>query len=496
MHKYTLYLLFIGLVLSLPVLGQSAADALRFSQMERHGGARNIGVNGTLGALGADFGVLSTNPAGLAAFRKSELMFTTALQTTRFEARLSGNPSNEFQTERINRIHIPNFGLVIAHRPTSSRWKTFNVGLGLNQIVNYRQQMFYEGRSAGTITQRFLEQANGLALNELEDFEGGLAYDASAIYNPDANNIYTSDFEIVPGREGAVMKNEAINRKGYLNELQLAFASNYDDKLYTGITIGIPILNYEEQRSYSEIDNLDTIPFFDKLNFNQNLSTSGTGINVKLGFIYRASQAFRVGGAVHTPTLYSLTDNYQNTLDYNYTVNDTPALGSAESPEGVFDYRLSTPWRMLGNMGFIMGKSGFISAEVEWVDYSTAAFNFTHEATNAQFREAQRAVNSDIENQFRDALNVRVGGEYVYNIFRFRAGYGLSGTEYAEDNLLSRSWSAGLGIRENSFYLDLGFRRFIREETYIPYTTSAAPELEVRTKRVQDLFALTLGLKI
>lgn len=496
MKKYTLYLILFGVVASFSSFGQSASDALRFSQMERHGGARNIGVNGTLGALGADFGVLSTNPAGLAAFRKSEIMFSTALQSTRIEARLSGDATNEFLSERTNRIHIPNFGLVIAHRPTASRWKMFNVGLGLNQIANYRQQIFYEGRSEGTITQRFLEQANGLMLNELDNFEGGLAYDASAIYNPDANNIYTTDFEIVPGRDSFVRKNEAINRKGYLNELQLAFASNYDDKIYTGITIGIPILNYEEQRSYSEIDDMDTIPFFDKLNFNQNLSTSGTGINVKLGFIYRASQAFRVGGAVHTPTFYSLTDNYQNTLDYNYTVNGNAALGQAQSPEGVFDYRLSTPWRMLGNMGFIMGKTGFISAEIEWVDYSTSTFNFTSEATNAEFREAQRAVNTDIENQFTDALNVRVGGEYVVNIFRLRAGYGLSGTEYAGDDLWSRSWSAGLGIRERNFYIDLGFRRFIREEVYIPYATSAAPELKVRTKRVQDLFALTLGLKI
>jgi hypothetical protein len=144
----------------------------------------------------------------------------------------------------------------------------------------------------------------------------------------------------------------------------------------------------------------------------------------------------------------------------------------------------------------IFAKNGFLTAEIEYTDYSTAAFNFTRQASSPALRDAQRLVNNEIQNNLRDALHFRLGGELTQNIFRFRAGLGFSGTEYAGDNAWAASWSAGFGIREDNFYLDLGYRRMIREEGYIPYQTSMAPQLNVNTKRVQDLMVLTLGIKI
>lgn len=490
--------LFILLVLGAQahLVAQSVSDALRFSRFEPNGGARYIGVMGSMGALGADFGVMSSNPAGLASFRKSELVLTAGLYVNRSEATLLGNDQNLMNTDRVNRFVVPNFGLVISHSPIGSSWKTFNVGIGLQQLANYRQQVYWEGLAPGTITDRFLELANGLTLNQLDDFEAGLAYDVTAILGPDANNFYSSDFELVPGSSAAVRKSQDIIRRGYMNELQLAFSSNYDDKLYTGITVGIPILSYHEEKVYAEFDDNDAVPYFNSLLFEENVSSSGTGINLRLGFIYRANQMVRVGGAVHTPTWYSITDDYHNRLTYNYTDNQSPFERTSRSPDGVFDYRLATPWRLLANLGLIFAKNGFLSAEIEYTDYSTAAFNFTRQASSPALRDAQRLVNNEIQNTLRDAVHFRLGGEITQNIFRFRAGIGFSGTEYAEGDMWAASWSAGFGIRENNFYLDLGFRRMIREEGYIPYQTSMAPQLNVNTKRVQDLMVLTLGIKI
>ena len=75
-----------------------------------------------------------------------------------------------------------------------------------------------------------------------------------------------------------------------------------------GATVGVPFINYEEQKIYEEeeLEGADAVPFFNSLNFQEDISTSGVGINLKLGMIYRINQMFRLGAAVHTPTAFSL----------------------------------------------------------------------------------------------------------------------------------------------------------------------------------------------
>ena len=76
--------LFVGLLfftLSLPA--QNSFDALRYSTFQVGGTARSIGAGGALGALGADFSVLSTNPAGLGWYRKGEFVLSPTFYNAR-----------------------------------------------------------------------------------------------------------------------------------------------------------------------------------------------------------------------------------------------------------------------------------------------------------------------------------------------------------------------------------------------------------------------------
>lgn len=478
------------------VQAQTASDALRFSRLDRNGGARHISVMGSLGALGADFGVVSSNPAGLATFRRSEFFFTPGLYHTGTEARLLGG-SNGIGSEGSIRFHVQNGGFVKAAHDESASWKAVNFAIGFTQLANYNEKLYWDGYEDGSVTDRWRELADGIAPDALDEFEAGPAWDAGAIYDPEGKNFYVTDFDqAVPGASRLVEKRQYIDRKGYQNELQFALAGNYLHKLFLGAAVGVPLLQFEEFRSYEETDLRDTIPFFNSLVWDEELQTSGVGINLRLGIAYRPFQALRLGVAVHTPTVLALTDDYSKKLTYSFIEGGQSRTLEGSSPQGVFDYRLRTPWRLLADAGYIVGKSGFLSAEVEWVDYSSASFNFTPDVSSAEYREAERKVNRAIAESFRGALQVRFGGEWSWNIFRFRGGLGLFGTEYANDTAWSRAWSAGLGIREESFYIDLGFRRQIREEGLVPYETSAAPELFVNTRQVRDLFALTLGIKL
>lgn len=490
-------ILFIAVACAIPFfsIGQTASDALRFSRLERNGSARNLGVMGSIGALGADWGALSTNPAGIASFRGSELSLTPGFYMIGTDGRLLGD-NNPIFNERPGRFNIQQFGFVIASTNNSGNWKAVNFGIGLTQLANFRQDIYFEGLADGSVVDRFLELADGIHPDDLDAFEAGPAYETGAIYSPDSNNFYSTDFLLVPtGYSKGVRKAQDISRKGYINELQISFGGNYDNMLYLGAGIGVPLLSFKERKFYTETDEMDTIPFFNHLAWSENLSTSGFGVNLKLGILFRPVQAFRLGVAIHTPTAYGLTDDYSKSLTYSFTVQNQEVKTTSESPKGVFDYRLSTPWRFIANSGIVIGRMGFITGEMEYVDYGAARFNFTPEVTNASLTAQARRVNNNIRDSYRGALNLRFGGEIAYKIFRFRAGIGFSGTEYANDNVWSRSWSAGAGIRENNFFMDLAYRRAIRNEGYIPYATSEAPELFVNTSTQQDLLALTLGIK-
>jgi hypothetical protein len=477
-------------VLTGGLLAQTASDALRFSTMDVGGTARTIGINGAVNALGADYSVLSTNPAGAAAFRRSEFTFSPAISTTQVTSTLQGDKDNFGSVEDRSKFNLSNVGFVFVSRPSSSRWRTVNFGIGLNRIADFHANYFYTGQSAGSITDRWVELADGLTPDQLDAFEAGPAYDVGAIFNPFSydNTLYTNDF----GPDEVVNKSQLVRTTGAINELVFTLAGNYEEKLMIGATVGVPFVRYEETKEYRETDEENANPTFNELTLNEYLRTTGTGINLKLGFIYRPIQMFRIGGAVHTPTSYSLEDQYDSFVEYDF--GSGPFM--AESPDGFYEYRLATPWRVIGSTAFIFGKTGFLSADVEWVDYSSAAFNF-NSGLSLDDQAFEQELNDQILQAYQSAINIRVGGEVAFDILRLRIGYGYLGSPYADDSSSAgQTISGGIGIREQNFFLDLGYQHHTFGETYVPYLVAAANSQAVTNDFLRQKFVLTFGFKL
>ena len=480
----------VTLAISFGLSAQTAFDILRFSQFDVGGTARTVGIGGGIGALGADFSVLSTNPAGLAAFRRSELTLTPTLYTSRVTSTLDGAATNlGFNEERSN-FNFNNLGLVLAHRPTGSKWSTVNFGIGMNRLANFYETFSYSGTSTGSITDRFVELADGFTADELDNFEAGIAYEVGAIFNPDSDpTFYNNDF--LPGEQ--VDKAQIVRTEGSINELLFSFAGNYEEKLMLGLTMGVPFLDFNEVKTYTETDDENRNPIFNELTFEEYLNISGTGINLKMGFIYRPIQEFRIGAAVHTPTAFNLEDNYSTEIAYDFTLGGDQYFES-QSPNGLFDYKIKTPWRVIGSAAFLYQKLGFLTAEVEWVDYSSATFNFNN-TTSAEDKAYERDLNNEVVDQFQPAVNIRLGGELTYDIFRFRAGYNIYNSPVKNDDVSHDAFSFGFGIRERSFFIDLAYKQTNLAETYFPYFTAAAAQPEVANEVKTQRFLATFGFK-
>ena len=453
---------FIALFFSLSANAQNYTDALRFSQLESETTARALGVGGAFGAMGGDYASLNINPAGLADFRKSEFLFTPRISTYSDDASLAGgSPLNSSSSS----FGIQTIGLIFSNNLNSSSWQTSNFAIGLSRVADFSDEFSFSGKNSGSITQRFLELAvlQG-SIENLDNFESGLAWDVGALY-ADTNGNFITDFED-PDQE--VEKKQYVKRSGKINQLDFAWAGNMNNNLNIGVSLGIPFFTFEETKIYEESDVGDEIPFFNNLEFTEFLNTSGIGINLKLGAVYKPVKELRIGAALHSPTVYGVDDSYTTSLTYAYNDNGLQS-NTASSPDGTFDYRITTPWKAIGSLGTIFKAGalrGFVNGDIEYLNYQNNSFNYK----DAAFVSDEFEANQGIDTQLTSAVNFRLGTEVGINIWRLRGGIAVNGSPYEADIESNyKTYSLGFGIRQDRFYLDAGYQISKFEEGYIPF---------------------------
>ena len=481
-------------VITSSLVAQTAADAFRYSTQDIRGTARYLGVGGAMGALGTDYSVLSSNPAGLAVYRKSEFVLTPSLSSNKTTAQLVGTDNEAFDSPK-NKFRLNSVGLVFNNKPRSAKWKTLNFAIGYNKIATYDQEFSYEGSTSGSMAESYAEAANGLTNAQLDAFSTGLAYETGAIFSQGGASTYGTDFS--GSANVPVRRTENITTTGGINELIFSLASNYNNRLMFGLTLGVPFLDWKQDRVYREEDSAsDDIPFFNYLSYEEEIGTAGIGINAKFGLIYRFNQMLRLGLAVHSPTRFGLTDSFQSNLTYSFTESsNSGGVFTANSPDGSFNYRLRTPWRYLLSGAVLIKKFGFVSAEIEYTDFGTAAFNFQKDNPTVNFSASENQVNTTITDTYQSSLNFKLGAEYVYDKFQFRAGYNINGSAFATEKGTNSAISVGAGLRLEKFYIDAAYRFSMSSDEYKPYTTSFASQPLVNTDLQKNDVLLTLGFR-
>ncbi len=478
---------------------QTLADVLRYSFYNPGGSARYMGVGGAMGAMGADYGAISVNPAGLGAYWTSEFVFSPSILSATTNSIFNGGINNG---RNIASLKMDNFGMIMNKTPHKGALKSFNTAIGVNRIADFTQEFYYEGKTSGTIVERFLQRANGKDLDRLDLFEADLAYATGAIYDPDENNTYVSDFSDYQSAELLdfdVNKAQDVDYSGGINEVLFGFGANISNKLLIGATVGVPILNFESIKVYNESDPNDEIPYFTALEYTEYLNTSGVGFNVKAGLIFKLTNDIQLGGSLSSPTYYNLTDNYYTALTYSFIEDGAQEL-SETSPDGSFRYRMQTPWRAMASFGIkkkIGSVGGFINGDVEWVDYRNGSLDLSVYSSSQEDAILGNDINQQIESQLLSALNIRLGGEVAINKFRLRAGYNLIGSPYGADSgVFFPGYSFGFGFRETKYYVDLGYRFTEVNEGYIPYVTLDDERLQLVENEVRNgKLVMTVGFQ-
>ena len=488
--KMKRYSIIIGIVLmAMTSFSQYADDALRLSQVYYQGTARSMALGGAIGAIGADFSSASINPAGMGLFRKGEFSISPEIASRNsssvYNGSLSEGSKGVFDLSNLGYVMVKPLG-------TGDGWKFFQFGIGMNRLNNFNSSVNMSGVNVdNSKLDVYKELADGHPVDDFDDFELFPAWECYLL-NPEGNNEYST---VVPF--GGVKQQQSVFSRGSTNEWVMSFSGNYNDFLFIGATIGLPYTRYYRESTYSEFDIADTIPYFNNWSVTENLTTSGWGINLKLGAIVKPTEWLRIGGAFHTPTYFwSMSDSWlTNTASYVETyVNDSTDERewfhySYASDVGEFDYHLTTPLRAIGSLGFIIGTHGFISADYEYANYSTAKFS-------ARSYSYADNVNADIKSVFQATHNYRIGTEWRFSNFSFRGGYALYGSPYANDKNDGKlqSFSGGLGYRAHDFAIDFAYVHSVKDEDYYLYTTEKITTNPVANSFKTQSFVVSLKL--
>lgn len=452
------------------ITAQNENDALRYSFLLPGGTARSISMGGAFGALGADASVLSINPAGLGVYRKSEFTLSPSFVLTNSNSSYLGVNRSDYNFN-FSLNNIAYVGTVYSNNDDDDYYSV-SLGFAYNRLNDFNQNIAIEGRNVeNSITDWFAASATGLAPEALlnhsyEQFYSALAWETYLIDNIPNSNNYSSYFN-----NRGQNQRELISRSGYMGEYAFSIAGNLLHKLYIGATIGVNAVKYEQNNILTEVDDEDLITGFNSLTYREYLETRGSGVNFKLGLLYRVNNWFRFGGAIHTPTFYNLNDSFYTSLssDFSIAPNTQDSILKYQfkwsSVYGRNTYDLNTPFKAIANMAFIISKQALISIDYEYLDYTKARLR----SENYSFF----TENDNIREFYKPAHNVRLGAEYRYGPLSFRIGAAYYDSPFKSDNInkdfYTLIYSGGIGIRGNDMYFDIAYSYIANSEFYSLY---------------------------
>lgn len=476
---------------------QDAVDALRYSQTYPGGTARSLAMGGAFGSLGADFYSASQNPAGLGLYRGSEFTFTPELQYISANSRYYRNETNDSKYN----FNINNIGYVRSYQSNESGFIGATIAFGFNRTNNFHLNSITSGiNEFNSMAHSMAESANNngnpVTIDELLPFSEWLFYDGELIYDQ-VDGFYATEPDIDYSIDSLGVGIEQLRTSGStgrMNEWLFSAGFNFNHIVYLGATFTLNRVLYKENIGYNEFDGADSQHEF--YYFNNTMETSGFGVSGKFGIIVRPLPFFRIGGAYHLPVSYSMNMIYDSYLESRYTEPAWITINPQDSEGNFIDngeskFRLVTPGKAVGSVSFTLGDFAMLAVDLEYMNYANMKLKGTYTTFPVNANEV-------INNIYKDAWNVKTGGEVRFGNFYLRGGFNYLQSPYAKGEINENSdqyiLTSGLGFRDKNFLLDFAYAHHFYDERTILYayqTRYNTANYDIARSR----FMMTFGFK-
>ena len=543
------------LALAAPLGAQSLEDAYRFGGLDYTGTARSMALGGAMGAIGCDLGSIGINPAGSAVAGYSQFTITPSLSQALSNSSYALTPSDAFgkaQAGKRNSFALPNIGASARYDSYfGSALKSFTLAFVVNSTYDYnsysnaggyndRTSKFAEMASAaGGIPKDYLSSSSFYNdSNYYNYWDVAMGYDVGLI-NSYGDSDYVGCTEVLTDLgthyvPGELLQKSSRTTAGSKNDIIMNMAFNFKDRLYLGINLGLPVIDYSSAETLSEVSvqpelfpilfNLENggtrTTYFSNAAYQYNYWASGTGIYAKFGAIWLPFAGLRLGFAYQTPTAFSIQENWVHSGSVGY-LDGSKYSGSSRT--GTYEYSYTAPQVFDFSAAYTFGRVGLLS-----VDYTLSDYNHIYFAENVPGGESYFDITNTAMRAFSGVShNLRVGAELnLTPDFALRAGYSLRTCpekyyvegdsqigfgDYNEDYYYGRkelpkdsyyygdytqSFSAGLGYNPaGSFFADLAVRLTQYPDSYYqPYYGYAGmdtPQIHIKNSLLNA--ALTIG---
>lgn len=420
---------------------QSLTDAMRLGTTEIGGTARYRAMAGAFGAVGGDISCMGDNPAGIAVYRgTSELTITPHLSMA--NSKTSFNGVSNLETNR-TQFALSNLGVVFSFKNDDwDKLVNFNLGLGFQR----KGDVFRRYKSSISPSTRFDEYITSLANSEFNspNFDGYLYEPLSLMGQPIDGGCHVFNTRVedmldgnghkyekviaetfIPQGVGA-NQNLNVTESNRMDEYQISGSLNFDDTFYAGLTIGIIDMN---SRVISTID--EKYQTGEYLNYESRLESRGSGVNLKLGFMFRPIDELRLGLAVHTPTWITVKES-----SYGRMYTETSANKPADYTDGSWEYNYRSPWEVQLSAATVLAKRLILSAEVDWRFMGSMRYSESRDYLLDGGDSFFDLVNNTIEDYTRTQTTLKLGAELRVNKeVSLRAGYAYITSPYKDEAL-------------------------------------------------------------
>jgi hypothetical protein len=503
-------LLFILLISTQFLFGQSANDALLISQNNIYGSARTTAMGGAFTALGGDLSAMQINPASGAIFLESQAGFSYSFSTIKNDA----NFYNGYGKSNKNYNNINQIGAVfIIKNDGYSSVVKFALGANYNRADNYNENLTFSGnnnkqlnvyygddlmyRGGSSIATSFVLNANGIAPDRLGDPEY-LAFntylidtnifpdpnDPDAEYSPYYNDDYpeySDDFPVyvMSANPENILQDYTLNRTGFSGKYNFSASLDVKNTFYLGISYNRTNINLNTNIALKETLNNSEV---DKIIYKSAVNTYGNGNGFSIGAIYKPNNSLRLGATYHSPTWYNLNDEFQ----YELTVsNIIYGVESQKSEIYLSEYEVKSPSKIDAGIAYIFGKIGLISADYEFVDYKSMSMHAPY---------SLELENEEIKKTMNSTHNFKIGAEWKVSFVSLRAGYTYSQSPYRNKDWQSdtQGYSFGGGLNFKTWKLDLAYHTLKRNSQYYIYETDLVDAANI--KRTHGNFVASLRI--
>ena len=430
-------------------------------------------------AFKSGFGSFIDNPASLALHKNGFAEFGLSFRNVEENATYLGQ-SGTIESQNSN---ASNFGFLYSF-PTVQG--SFVVGAGYTQHTVFDRAMNFQARNSNSsITDKFKAAGSPYQDIAFDTF----ATDFGDDFEDWDESIFRIGFDNFGDFLGIRQQGELI-QNGYNGEYSIFFATEFQEDIMVGASLGILTGRFNYSRIFQEIDEFndyDSPDFIDssgdgfgdtdidRITLDDQVQSRYAGFRARVGTLYRVNERINIGASYTFPTTIEVDETFDAEIVTRFdNGNEFSAFTDSE-----FSYKIKYPSRVSLGLG-LNNLSGFsVSLSTDYTNYASTAIDFQE----SSLFEDELIENDFISDSYRSVWNMRAGVSYEFSKdLTLRAGYSYLPSKFLDgvDDRSVYSAAAGFSV-SNNIRLELAAQYAQWDETsavydYAQYNYSKLPE--------------------